>query len=196
MDEDIWEDDVNEVEYEKRIHSNEAKNLQLKFNNLGIREGIINNKTKYNQEGFDLGFKEGIQIGSRIGNVYGISWLLKEMVAKKKIDAQGIDTDDNTIICDDSTTAMDNKDQKNLKLLKKIAFKSKLLNIDQLLDKEFLKNQSSIHNNSIGDGDKMDNYDGNDLLSFIDKSNDNNTKFGQIYNDLIIDLETSLSNLK
>ncbi|KXN69959.1 hypothetical protein CONCODRAFT_79071 [Conidiobolus coronatus NRRL 28638] len=84
------EDDIENSDYESRLHSNLMNQLKINFEKEGFREGILTTKDKFVQGGFDQGFEEGLNFGGLSGQLMGASWALKHLKLLEEADAESL----------------------------------------------------------------------------------------------------------
>jgi hypothetical protein len=65
---DIWDDDAKENDIAER----EWNKLQEIHGTVGYREGVVDGQDSIMQKGFDVGYKEGSEIGLELGIMQGI----------------------------------------------------------------------------------------------------------------------------
>jgi hypothetical protein len=66
--EDIWDDNGNETD----IADREWNKLQEVHGTIGYREGVVDGQDSIMQKGFDIGYKEGSEIGLELGIMQGM----------------------------------------------------------------------------------------------------------------------------
>ncbi|KAJ3697894.1 hypothetical protein LUZ61_001599 [Rhynchospora tenuis] len=73
LEEDIWVDDTNDDSNPESNLSQEWMWRQKRFHIMGYREGITEGKEASAQEGFNIGFRQSVQVGRKWGLVWGIT---------------------------------------------------------------------------------------------------------------------------
>eukprot|EP01080_Neovahlkampfia_damariscottae_P000543 gene543-8055_t len=132
---DVWDDDLNNEEYEQKMRDLENESIQRKYESIGFNEGMEQvNVENERQKGFEDGFIIGTKQNYTFGQIFGELQAIKE-ISKNKFDR--------LTIIEENLKKLNLRDALILKYLEDFVEKQQVVKEIEFLE-EYLEIKSSI----------------------------------------------------